>query len=300
MKVFSKRYEKALREKKIKLSIPLTIRQRFWYAVNDLDSIKYVTNDLGYTRIDSSVLRELEGYLKRKYGVENLTAYVAEGKRGPVSLAQFILTCYPSQVFDVVEGFYDSSDVETRNGIQNEINNILEEEDFPWRLLEGEFLLIDSDFFTTRITEETLDLLKRKGFEGPIEEFLKAREDLSGGDYKGAIHNACNSFESVLKTILGGNDRNANLLIRDLMGTPLFGDIPENAQKAFGPSVLMALPFIRNKLGGHGQGPDKTEITKPYADLAVNLAGVLISFIVNKYLSEEEKGPEDEIPLFSF
>lgn len=43
-------------------------------------------------------------------------------------------------------------------------------------------------------------------------------------------------------------------IIKVLLGIGFFKDIPDEASRALVESVLMALPAIRNRLGGHGQG----------------------------------------------
>jgi hypothetical protein len=74
----------------------------------------------------------------------------------------------------------------------------------------------------------------------------------------------------------------------------------------FGESVLKALPFLRNRLGGHGQGAEVVETPRAYAELAVHLAGALIRFAVAKALERRSKGQqqtpaaaaaEDDVPF---
>ena len=135
-----------------------------------------------------------------------------------------------------------------------------------------------------------------------MDEFSQARNDLTAGDYKGAIHNACKSFESLLKEVLQRESGNAGELIRTLRQTDFYDDVPEDMRRAFGDSVLMALPFLRNRLGGHGQGPDVVEVPREYAELAVNVAAAFIVFAVQKRPTSvakegEPQVTEDEIPF---
>jgi hypothetical protein len=44
---------------------------------------------------------------------------------------------------------------------------------------------------------------------------------------------------------------------------------------------MLALPWMRNRLGGHGQGRDTLAVGDPYARLAVGLAAVFNEFVVN-------------------
>jgi hypothetical protein len=43
---------------------------------------------------------------------------------------------------------------------------------------------------------------------------------------------------------------------------------------------MLALPWMRNHLGGHGQGRDEKPLPEPYARLALGLAAVFDEFIV--------------------
>jgi HEPN domain-containing protein len=136
--------------------------------------------------------------------------------------------------------------------------------------------------------------MKAEGYEGALDEFNEARNDLASGDFKGAIHNACKSFESCLKTILGQQSGSASTLIRGLFDTGFYSDLPEDVGRAFGEEVLMALPFIRNRLGGHGQGQEKREFSRTYAELAVHLAGSLIHFSISRALEVTQNKAEKQ------
>ena len=46
----------------------------------------------------------------------------------------------------------------------------------------------------------------------------------------------------------------------------------------------MCLPFLRNRLAGHGQGEIVIEVPRGYAELAVHLCGSLIQFCVKRAL----------------
>jgi hypothetical protein len=47
--------------------------------------------------------------------------------------------------------------------------------------------------------------------------------------------------------------------------------------------MLQGLPTIRNKQSGHGQGIDPIEVSQSYAELALNLAGTFIIFLITRY-----------------
>jgi|HubBroStandDraft_6_1064221.scaffolds.fasta_scaffold359078_1 hypothetical protein len=106
-------------------------------------------------------------------------------------------------------------------------------------------------------------------------------------------------MESVLKVVTGEQAGNASALLRKLGGREIFKDLPEEACTVLVEQVLMSLPALRNKLGGHGQGSDVIEVPKPYASLAVNLAAVFNAFLIEKHIAAQppqNNKPEPEAP----
>lgn len=51
----------------------------------------------------------------------------------------------------------------------------------PWRLSEGLFFKIESEFLDSEIVQKAEDQLRQNGFSGALDEFRAARDDLSGG-----------------------------------------------------------------------------------------------------------------------
>lgn|GEM_PF-4073319 len=92
----------------------------------------------------------------------------------------------------------------------------------------------------------------------------------------------------------------------DFIACGHYDDLPEALRVPFGESVLKALPFLRTRLGGHGQGAEVVETPRAYAELAVQLAGALIRFVVAKSLErrpkEQQPAPaavEDDAPFWT-
>ena len=106
-----------------------------------------------------------------------------------------------------------------------------------------------------------LTLLHGQGFEGPNDEYRKAREHYRQGRYKECLNECLKAFESTIKTICTkrgwvydpGRDT-ASALITICVTNGL---VP-----AFMQSCLTTIPTVRNKMGGHGQGPEPVEV--PY------------------------------------
>jgi len=68
---------------------------------------------------------------------------------------------------------------------------------------------------------------------------------------------------------------------------PLPREIPtpihthEELRSGFANQVMLALPWMRNHLGGHGQGREEQALPEPFARLALGLAAVINEFIVS-------------------
>ena len=69
-----------------------------------------------------------------------------------------------------------------------------------------------------------------------------------------------------------------------------FDDLPESIRSGFAEQVMKTLPFMRNKLAGHGQGAEIVDVPVVYGELAMQLAAVLHNFLITKHL--ERKPPE--------
>lgn len=259
-----------------------------WHILTEYDSSYGYQPDPNDNWIEqTTVLAVLPDKLCKAYGVENLEAFVGD-ERKQVDLEGFVMGAYPSQVFDVVELFYPDVD-ERHADFQAEINQALQDEKCPWLLCDGFFFQIDSGFLEERVLKRTHELLRAAQFDGALEEFVEARNDLTAGDHKGAILNATKAFESCLKAIQPQSEGSAKKLIDSLKGSSFYDGLPEVLHSGFGDQVLMTLPTLRNKIAGHGQGNTIVEVPKSVAELAVHLSGTFIVFLIGRYLEQTAK-----------
>jgi hypothetical protein len=56
---------------------------------------------------------------------------------------------------------------------------------------------------------------------------------------------------------------NADQLIKAMLSQKYFDDLPEDIRSGFAEQVMKTLPFMRNKLAGHGQGVFRRGILTP-------------------------------------
>jgi len=86
---------------------------------------------------------------------------------------------------------------------------------------------------------------------------------------------------------------NGDKLIKELGSQGFFDDLPNSVRNGFMDQVLKALPFLRNKLGGHGQGAAVVDVPPAYGDLAIQIAAAFQNFLITKHL---ERSPAPKKP----
>ncbi len=285
LKPFSIRFRKALVEKTLKVSMSPRTRNRLWFVLDTYGCQTYYHPTPGDNWTETSTLIwDIFDELRKCHGWNSLEYRQKDGTTISTKVArEFFDGCYPSVVFDVIELMWTKLN-ETEHNFQTEVNDVLDSEDMPWRLLEGEMIQLDTRFLDL-ITDSIEQKMKVHGFQGALQEFKDARNDLIAGDSKGAIHNACKSMESILQTILKMPDANADRLLKALMDSGFLDDLPETRREGFRQQVLKTLPSMRNAYGGHGQGAVPVEIPRTYGDLAVNLAAAFNHFLITKHIA---------------
>jgi hypothetical protein len=298
IRLFSKRHEQAIWDRKLGLSLPRRLRRRVWSLLGRFDHTYYFQPDpTDNWNEKTTVLEQLPGELCHRYGDDRLLARTDDdGPRVPVELKGFLEGAYPSQVFDVAELFYSHILADRQPNFQRELNNVFEEERSDWRMADGQIFKVDSQFLEAHVVARSYELLKAEGFEGALDEFNQARNELAAENVKAAIHNACKSLESVLKAVSGVESGNASALIKGLVEKGFYEGMPDEFARAFGDQVLMALPFLRNRLGGHGQGAAVVEVPRLYGELAVHLTATFLLFVVHRSIQIKPSSPATYAP----
>ena len=204
--------------------------------------------------------------------------------------------CTP-HLFDLVELQYKelSDDAENgKDGFRGEVNKVFREHDIPWLLVDGRLVKIDPRQFEQDLKLKALGEMKELYdadplYQGAYDELRKAIDFLGRGDYAEAVINAEKSYESVLKVICGPESETeaANSLIKRLLEADNLS-LPESLKpEAFQSSVLMSLPVIRNKAAAHGSGATGCEMSVSMANLAVNLACALDTYLIQETTDKE-------------
>jgi len=310
--LFSQRYFRSLEQRKFSVEISEAARRKLWSWLAANNSSLGIQRDPSDRWIsNSSILEETESELLTEHGWDQIPGAVAGQNAGYVSsMHHLVLHGEGMFVFDAIELAGRWMDVAEKEAFRKKVNQIFELHDCPWRLSDGEFFKLDGDFVGARVASTAHDGLTANRFVGAAEEYAKARQYLGSSEVREAIYFAGHSFESVMKVILDGLEHaNADKLIKELLGRGYFDDLPESVRAGFADQVLKALPFLRNKLGGHGQGAAVVSIPPVYGRLAIELAGVFHNFLISKHLERSPQLPasapvpkstiqdDDEIPF---
>ncbi len=294
--LFSQRYHRAIEQKKLMVEVPEAVRRKLWawlLANNASMGIQRDMNDRWIS--NSSILEETEGELLVEHGWDRLpvTPYPS-GNEYYAALRLLVLTGAAHFAFDTVEIAARLMEPREKDALAQKTNQMFELHDCPWRISDGEFFKLDADFVGARLASVAHDALAANQFAGAADEYAKARQYLAAGDVREAIFFSGHSFESLMKVLSGLDHANGDRLIKELGAQGFFDDLPESARSGFMDQVLKALPFLRNKLGGHGQGATVVAIPPAYGDLAIQLAAAFQNFLITKHLERSPSPPKPE------
>jgi hypothetical protein len=271
------------------------LRNRLWATLIEYNEAYYYRpNPNDNWNEETSHLEQTDVKLRKLLGFGNTLRIKTPAGFKDADLESYFKLGYPSCALDVIEQFYQEVVNPDKKGIlqggrlQAEVDEAMVAFHCPWRLSDGQFFQVDSDFLDQEINQKTESLLREHGFQGAHDEFRSALEDLSGDEPKDAIIKACKSFESTLKIATGKNG-DFTALQEAFRKAGFMDDIPEDDAKAICKQVLGSLPTLRNKLGAHGQGDHIVHVPRPYALLAVYLAGALNQFVVDLYLNTRKQ-----------
>lgn len=303
--LFSQRYHRAIKQAAIAIDIPDAARRKVWAwlsANNTSLGIRRDPNDNWVS--NSSILEETESDLLIENGWDRLpvTPYPTDTQYH-AALRVLVLDGQGFFVFDTIEAASSHMDAPEKDSLRQKVNQIFELHDCPWRMSDGEFFKLDADFVGARIAASTHDSLVANQFAGAANEFSKARQYLGTGDVREAIFFAGHSFESVITVLTNLEHANGDRLIKELGAQGFLDDLPASVRAGFMDQVLKALPFLRNKLGGHGQGKNVVAIPPAYGDLAIQIAAAFQNFLITKHLERSpppRPEPEPEEKQFSF
>lgn len=298
--LFSKRHEEAIRNKTLDkhLTFPYKCRVAVERVLSDKSDYGNWIDREGRELWDANTTYLMtEDCLKTFYGINKLQAFDKNNKRSDASFRDVILNGYPSEVLDAIEAWFGSN-LSTAVDCEREINEVLYIHNSSWRFINGNAVLIESEYHQREIHAKTIELLKVNKAYGALEEFQEAINDLTASETKDAVVNAHKSVESTMKVVLGTGSEKLRFgqLLRQLIDSNVIPEYYEEFFKNF-EQLVLGVGKERNLPGrGHGQGSQATEVQKSLAEFAVNLAGSINLFLL-RHLTSDEQEKDEDIPF---
>ena len=207
---------------------------------------------------------------------------------------------FTPHLFDLIELQYDELSEKEAADFQAQLNALLRDENVPWLLCGGRMVKIDAKQFELDMKAkalERLNILKdsEPEFQSAFDELMRSCESFEKAEFADAVLYAEKSYESTLKVICNVAKGAADQLCQNYLANILGSDLPPQMKAdGFKEKVMMSLPYIRNNTpSGHGAGSNATAIPKPMANLAINLAAALITFLVEQYAESKATPQED-------
>lgn len=240
--------------------------------------------------------------LRREYGVFNL--YKIYSDQNKVNeLFDFILKEVDAEkVLDAVELSFKGIDLMTRgydyrdinsakassmaDSAIEELNHRFNESGVGYQYEKGMIVRIDSTYTHSEIVKPTLDLLRGEDYSGVNDEFLRAHEHYRNGNYKEALNETLKALESTLKVICNNKGWSCDEkdTVKKLLDVCFEKElIPGFWQSHFSSlrsTLESGVPTARNRLGGHGQGAQRTEVPSYIASYCINLTASAILLLV--------------------
>ena len=192
-------------------------------------------------------------------------------------------------LFDVIELQSTELSPGERCDFQCEVNEVMRQRDVPWLLCDGHMVKQDAVQFELDLKRKALEQLQTlkdddPRFQAAYGELLSACEYLQRNDFASAISSAEKCYESVLKVICGLQQGSAKELTTSYWATRTDTLPASMNSEGFRQTVMMALPFIRNNSASdHGAGATPVVIGKPFAELAINIAAAMSTYLIEEY-----------------
>lgn len=255
-------------------------RNRIWETLQiDDEPYYYSTPDNPSWVNNSSDLEEVDSLYVRLLGLGPNARSAVKGN----VLESVIRSGEVAAVLDVLECFCAWIGEDRTMHSQRLLNDVFRDFACQWRMSEGQAFLVDNDFLEDQILAEAGPLLALAGFEGARDEFQKARNALTDGNSRDAISYAGASVESAYKAALNNSPKVGSDLVQAYANANLLDGLPKPKAQAV-QKALMPTAVLRNELAGHGHGTEVLHVPIEYAELAINFAASINTFVSRQHL----------------
>jgi hypothetical protein len=269
--------------------IPAETRQRVYDII--YDNVLQNQTILAFACIPGKgIIQNTDDYRKLWYEIRKhkRIPHIYDSEDEQEKIYRWIMKCSVVDLLQTIDLFIHIKKNETQqepnerlyNAI-NDINDLFKIDKIGYEIVNEKIIRKDSEFLHEQVIKQTINLLYTTEFKGPLVEFQKAQEHYIRKEYKDTIQEANNSFESTIKSVL----IKRNISFNKSGSADLLLDVLSNNKiiPAYTKPMFQGLPKLRNNESAHGQGIDPKEVNQSYAELALNLAGTFIVFLINRH-----------------
>ena len=166
--------------------------------------------------------------------------------------------------------------IQALNDAIEELNHRFLEHKIGYQYQSGQIISVESLYLHTEVVAPAIALLHDANFTGPLQEFMNAHGHYRKGEFKEAITDAGNAFESTMKAICdarrweyAATKANASILIAILFEKQLIPSEMQSHFNALRSTLESGVPTIRNRSGrgAHGQGSIPLDVPNYLASL---------------------------------
>ncbi len=164
-----------------------------------------------------------------------------------------------------------------------EINERMMEDQFGYQIEDGQIIRVDSNFAHKEIIIPALAILSETKYATANKEFRDAHQLYRQKDYRKAIHQCGNAFESVLKVIsdergweLDADKTTASKYLDKVFEDALIPNYIQGELTGLAAVLKSGVATIRNKAGGHGEGKNQKPIPKHIAAFQIHQTAAAI------------------------
>jgi hypothetical protein len=176
-----------------------------------------------------------------------------------------------------------------RDEVIRELNHRFYEHAIGYQFEDGQIIRVDSQFIHAEVVIPALRLLSNPNFAGPEQEFRSAHQHYRCQEYKDAIVDALNSFESTIKSIcdmrgwIYPKTASAKELINVIFKNQLIPQYLETYFAGLRQVLEAGVPTVRNKTSGHGQGATPTYVPEHLAAYVLHLTASNIIMLIEAH-----------------
>ena len=286
--------------------LPEALRTQIYLILRDTLGQDY-KRFVGRNNYGSQLWAELHDRMCRELGVFNLDNNAQ--LQAQEKCRRFLLSAPTSEAIDFIEMAFwavtqlpDLPDHAATPGVQTEpeeavqeLNDRFREHGVGYQFIAGEIIRVDSQYVHSEAVKPAISLLNTAGFDGALEEFLKAHEHYRKGEMKEAMSNALKAFESTMKAICYENDWSykegdtASKLVKTVLDNGLVPRYMETHLAGLRNTLEAGVPTLRNKNSGHGQGFFVKQVPDYFVGYALHLAASNIVFLVRAHEARNRK-----------